>query len=563
MKKNLFFTLSFSLLLPFISGFCLDNSQVYDYIIVGNGTAGAVLARELSNKDPLLNKYINKVLVVEWGENRSNDPIVMSPDPIGPSNDLALNPIYAILKAVRVFFPGSLEQQYPYSESRMWGGGSAGGSLISSRGTPSVYDSWAAYTGESRWLYQNLLPYMLNIETYTPNGSTANPLQRGTSGPLFITQTDYTTVLSDGFAAALATACNTSIKSDPNDPTDGDVSVSAHQQYITPNAPQQRSYSVSAFEEIGVIVDEEGYGLGGRKLRIVNGLVSDVIINNGKAKGVRYFTNKDGYEVREVYAKKKVILCAGSSGTPNILERSGIGDPEVLEPLGIEVIVNNPNVGEHLINHYGALAALAFPGGTQAVPFLDAYYDGTSNGTAYPNLGGTPDGIRRLQTIAFSPIPNFVLGGSVNLVPRSRGRTHILSKDPSINSFLDLGMYSDGGISDPYSDASMTVKSLKMLKNVGGAIVVSPTPAEYASDTTIFAYAQKIPNFLIGYHCVGTARMGTSIIDAVCDGTLHVFGVENLMCADVSVQPFIVDANTAYSAYLIGFVAAEIIKNED
>jgi choline dehydrogenase len=229
-----------------------------------------------------------------------------------------------------------------------------------------------------------------------------------------------------------------------------------------------------------------------------------------------------------------------------------------LNALGIDVLVNNPNVGNHLQNHYGAEGV--FLGTITSTPFLDIFTDNRP-----PALGLVPDGIRRIQVIGFSPAGSgLAIASGAIVAPKSRGSVHIVSKNPTIESIIDLNMYSDGPVTQFDSDAYNTVTFLKTLPLVSiatGFPLLQPTPADFASDDTLLAYAEKLANMIIAYHITGTARMGFSIADSVVNGNLHVFGVSNLMVADVSIEPVIEDGNTAYAAFFIGIQAANIIKS--
>lgn len=528
------------------------DGDTWDYIIVGDGTAGAVLARELSDN------FKNSVLVLEWGDNNTNDPAVTSPDVFAFSNLLTYDPKYAVNNIVPINFPSQPQEQFfIYSDGRMWGGSSAHNGLFAVRGTPNVYNQWALFTGNPRWSYNNLLPFMLGLESYTPDDTIPNPAQRGFFGPLGITQStplDQT----NPFDLALSTSTQAPFISDYNDPTLGNIGFSAHQQYITPLPNSHRTFSAEAFHPVGVIVDENGQGLGGRQLLIQSdALVNRVLFDrHNKAIGVEYFLQNNAAEVCQVHAKKKVILCSGSIWTTTILERSGIGNKALLQSLGIDVVVDNPNVGEHLSNHYGSSALVA--GTTSGIPFLHGYINGTP---FMPN-----DNVRRLQVIGLNVPP-----GNLNLVsisgeliqPQSRGSVHIVDKNPTIYPRLDLNMFSDGSVFTPGTDAYLTVSYYKILQNTYGPAVILPPAAVYAGgDEALLAFAQTFPNLSVTYHIVGTARMGTSVNDGVVGGNLHVFGVQNLMIADVSVEPVIEDGNTAYAAYLIGLNAADIISTE-
>ncbi len=516
-----------------------QKGNEYDYIIVGNGTAGAVLARKLSD-----NKK-HSVLVLEAGQNLSDDPIVLNPNAFSVLNDLSYNPKYAVTYALPL---PTLLQTTTYTEGRMWGGGSAHNYVQAVRGTPSIYDGWATASGDSRWTYNNLLPTMKGLETYTQNATPVDYAERGTNGPLYVSQAPP--VDADPFVQACAIATGTSIIDDYNAPPMGNIGFSAQQQYVTPpfGSPNSiRSFSINAFLPRDVVT-HDGKGRHGRKLQITsNAFVSKLLFKGKKAVGVEYALSPDNGEFLTAYAKKKIILCAGAVHTPAILERSGIGDSSVLTPLGIPVLVDNKNVGANLINHYGARAIIRGNVNVAAMGFTDA-------SPYFPN-----DGQRRLQFIPAKG--NGVIALTMFMVePKSRGNLHIVSRNPFTDPLINLNMYSDGPYTQPGTDANLVVSALKIAKDIAtqfGSVVLAPP--NYSSDAALFDQASNSPFATVSAHITGTTRMGTSINDGVVDGTLHVFGVKNLMICDLGAAPVTPDGNTAFGVFTMALEAADIL----
>lgn len=531
------------------------NIQEYDYVIVGLGTAGAVLARELSDPDKK-GKYRNSVLVIESGENRTDDPIVTSSNPFTNLNEITYNPKYAFDYPVRS--DPSNGPVYIYSAGRMWGGSSAKNYLLAVRGTPAIYNSWALMSGNSDWTYDNLLPLMKKLETFFPNSTTVlDPAQRGTSGPLDITQSPPFTATQQQFAQVESTITGAPIVSDYNNPAEGITGISVSQQFITPPPNSQRSFSISAFLPVGQIISANGRGLNGRKLRIVSdALASRVLFNKkNKAIGVEYIlSNSTTNKVVQVYARKKVILSAGVAQSPAILQRSGIGDPALLNSLNIPVVVANPNVGANLMDHYGPVAQISIPTSASAGPL--AFID------ARPYMPA--DNVRRLQFISTPAGPGSARIIAWILKPQSNGSVNIVTRDATVYPDFKVNFYTDGSTSDVGSDAYLAVSAYKIIRDLAVALggqTVYPPPADYASDAKLLADAKANTN--LGFHGTGTARMAISSADGVVDGHLHVFGVKNLMVADASIEPIATNGNTAYGAYVIGLEAARIIKAED
>ena len=524
------------------------HEKEFDYIIVGFGAAGAILARKLSDGNT------HSVLVLEAGENNILNPMTLSPEPFIFDQTLVYDPSFAAIYPVLAPAGGAVI----YSEGREWGGGAAHNDLQVVRGVPADYDQWAIDSNNSQWLYSNVLPLMKALERYTPDDTVADPTQRGFCGPISVTQNRP--IDTDEFAIAIANVTGAPIVSDYNNALLSNVSTGAVQQFVTAGENNRRSFSAYDFTPIGEVIDNKGRGLNGRKLRVMgNAVVSRILFDGKKAIGVQYLRNhasRRSEHIKKVYAKKKIILCAGAINSPKILMLSGIGDAAMLENLGIDVVVDNSNVGAHLQNQYGAIAMLEdiepmrhIPGGS-ILSFIDER----------PYMPS--DSIRRMQLIGVDT-PELTMIGGFLMQPKSRGSVSITSKDPLISAKVSMNMYTDGTYLDVGSDAYLVVSFFKIARDIAQSadhMVIYPTPEQYdAGDEALFAAGLNPASLAITYHNVGTTRMGTSIENGVVDGNLHVFGVENLMVADIGIESIIVSGNTCYSAYVIALVAAKIL----
>jgi choline dehydrogenase len=572
MKKGIIAGLFLSLITAFSSLTAdSDGNIVYDYIIVGNGTVGAVLARKLSDSNK------KKVLVLEAGVNQDNDPVVLNTTEGVLFADLTLltyDPKYATNYPVVVFHPLTA---ITYPEGRGWGGSSHHNYLQAIRGTPGIYNQWAAISGNPLWLYDNLLPLMQALENYTPCMTTANSAQRGVGGPISVTQTPPIT--SDPLGIALAASSNAGYITDINDPTQVSTTgltalgFSAFQMFATSPSPcttGQRSYSSKEFLTPSVVTPTAtgGIGVGKRLLRIEsNAYVTKVLFKGNKAIGVQFVYSNEPNKTLKAYGKK-IILCAGSINSPAILQRSGIGDPAVLGPLGIKVRVNNPNVGANLINQYGGNAIVANIT-TNSLPFLQGFVNGSATPALpapynYPNVS-----TRLLQFDAFqltlTPFP-LVEIFSFLLEPKSRGSVQIVSTNPLVQPLVNLNMYSDGPVTTNGTDANLTVAAYMLIaESIGGGAptypnMIYPSAGQIDAGGAVLLGAAQTPSGITAEsHIVGTAVMGTSMANAVVDGYLHVFGVKNLMVADASVIPVPPDGNICYGCYMIALGAAAIL----
>jgi len=560
-KKNILAGLVLSLVTSLSSLAATDKGDqiTYDYIIVGNGTAGAVLARKLTDN------HKTKVLVLESGINHGDDPAILDvqgPDLLTNLTSLTYNPKYAETYSINIFFPLLATS---YSEGRGWGGSSLHNYLQVIRGTPEVYNAWATASGNPLWSYNNLLPLMLALENYTPCSTVANPAERAVGGPISVTQS--TPVTMDPLGLLLAAGSNAGFINDINDPTEVsttghlNLGASAFQLFATPG-PTPCSLGVRSFSSNSFlppsIVSPEGKGKDGRLLRIESdAYVSKVIFDGKKAIGVKFVYGNNPNKVLKAFGKK-IILCAGGINSPAILQRSGIGDPAVLEPLGIKVRVNNPNVGANLINQYGGNAI--FVGTTNAAPFLQVFMNGSAAAPlaapyTYPN-----DDTRRVQIDAFQAGPGIAQALAFILSPKSRGSLKIVNKNALVQPLIDLNMYSDGPFTTNGTDANLAVATYQVIaQSVGLGNMIFPPPAHFAVPALLFQDLLSTSGTTAESHIVGTARMGTSIENGVVDGNLNVFGVKGLMVVDASSIPVIADGNTCYSVYALALGAAKIL----
>ncbi len=224
-------------------------------------------------------------MLIEAGGNYVHDPIILDPNWLDNAGDLLVNAKFAV--NYPLFFPPLTTATY--SDGRQLGGGAAHNFLLTVRGTPSIYDGWAATTGNPRWSYfGNVLNLMKALETYTPDGTIANPAERGFNGPISVTQNPPLIPVPGDFLSALSAVTLTPFVADYNDPATGDIGISAVQQFITPGVGSHRSFS--ALEFLTDVIDANGKGLNGRKLTVLtNAQVLDIRINNDiRATSVRY-----------------------------------------------------------------------------------------------------------------------------------------------------------------------------------------------------------------------------------------------------------------------------------
>lgn len=278
---------------------------------------------------------------------------------------------------------------------------------------------------------------------------------------------------------------------------------------------------------------------------------------------IRPFNDLLPSDYKVVYGKN-IILCAGANNTPQILQRSGVGNSTLLNSLSIPVVVNSTQVGQNLTSHYnlgyfgftGSATPLNVPSGSAAFGFNLHGVDIPGGPYYYPD-----DNIRRFQGAAgnsFTPST----GISTNMYnPLSKGFINITSKNPISTPDVDLRLFTDAGsLTNPPgngSDMSRCIAYIKVLQKItadsGGTLVLPINPLNPPASpgnlsTATPALTQTFINTMknnvnIQTHSAGTCKMGTSIANGVVDVDLKVFGTQNLYCADLSVVPFANDGN--------------------
>ncbi len=528
-------------------------SKGYDFIIVGLGSAGSILARKLSEPDAHGRR--KRVLALETGVNVQKDPVILNPMWVDNANTLIYSPKYALNYPVPIGFL----QSTLYAEGLNWGGSASHNFLLAGRGTPDIYDFWSTVSANKMWLYNNLLPKMKAVESYFSDGTPFDAAQRGSHGPISVTQ-NPPIGMGDVFLNNLSTITGTPFIPDYNDPKYGQIGISAIQQFITPGPNSHRSYSnlefLPAGKGKGAVVSNSGIGLHGRRLKIIsNARVLKFDINEDKyATGITYvFTGKEDKVLRASLNKGgKLILTAGAIRTPKLLFNSGVGPADELSAVGIPVVLDSPQVGKNLQCQYGSSAFIEGHITNMAQSFL----------SGSPYFPGDPS-IRRIQV-------NYAITGADTfqalpwiLDPQSLGSLTIVSNDPLIDLQINLPVYSN-----PF-DASLIVAFYKIMKqtaNAAGATVLFPPPQDFPApfgpapdDSALLADAASLDALVLQSHIVGTTRMGKSINDSVVSGKLKVHGLENVYIGDAGIQPKSVNTNPCFGVYYTALVLAEIL----
>lgn len=495
----------------------------YDYIIVGGGTAGCVLAARLS-ADPSVT-----VLLIEAG-------------PAAAPAEAAQPPAWMTLLGGECDWRFSTTPQADagvlgYPRGRMLGGSSGINAMMHLRGHRAGYDGWIK-AGAPGWGYADLLPYFQRSERTEGR----DPAVRGTSGPLRVAPASPGHPIARAFIQAAAQAGHqTSADLNGRDQAGAgwlDLNVvdgirqSAADGYLRP-----------VLDRPNLTVATRGQALG-------------LVVENDRCTGVRY--PHDG-RLTEARALREVVLSAGAIGSPQLLMLSGIGPAGQLRELGIEVHADIPEVGANLQDH--PLTALVFevsreapPGPNNNVEAIAALSSGLS--------GELTDVQLFLGTLPVNPPPvptpsaGFSIGVSVT-APRSRGTVRLKSPAPEVPPLIDPRLLIDPrdlDVLDFGLQAARTIAAAPALADWGSTEIFPAGLTPDAASRRAFL-RQAVTGY---FHPVGTCRLGSDP-GSVLDLELRVRGIDGLRVADASVMPAIPTANTNATVLAIAERAADLI----
>lgn len=528
-----------------------ETGETFDYVIVGGGTAGCVLANRLT-ADPKI-----KVLLLEAGGNGRGFyvgiPLTLGLVIGNPKHD------WRYKSEPEPHLNG---REMPLPRGLGLGGSTVINGMVYVRGHAYDYDSWAAQ-GNRGWSWKDVLPYFKKSEAFHSGGNEFH----GGNGEWGISDPGVRWEILEAYRKA---AIDRGIPATDDYNSGENEGVAYFVANIRKGVRQtaERAFLRPAAER--------------PNLKILTGcLVDNVILTGNRASGVRYTRNAQSFTVQ---AGREVILAAGAFGSPALLERSGIGQPERLKALGIEPRHNLPGVGENLQDHWqirvqhrvhgtktlnsragtklrrilmGMQYVLTHTGPMSGQPTLLAAF------TRVMEDAPAPDVQIHVSAASYDrvggpmhPFPGITSSVCI-LRPESRGHVHIDGRDPAaaphiLNNFLAAEL-----------DQEIAVRSVGLVRHIAGSRElerfspeeISPKP-DVQSREEILEYARRVVTTV--FHPCGTCKMGSDPM-AVVDDRLHVYGVAGLRVVDASIMPTLVSGNTAAPTVMIAEKAADLI----
>jgi len=527
------------------------DDQTFDYIVVGAGSAGSVLANRLSANP----KY--RVLVLEAG--RESHP--WSRIPVGFAR-LIENPAANWLYSSEPD-AGTGQRRIPVPRGKLLGGSSSINGMVFVRGQSQDYDTWAQL-GNRGWSYREVLPIFRDMESYQGD---ADNEYRGRGGPLKVTESNESGAIYDALIKAA-----------------GEVGIAYTKDY---NGAKQDGIGMTQAtirkgRRMSTAFCYLDPARGRTNLTIkANALTECLLIEGKRCVGVRYTCDGQQHEAR---ANREVVVSGGSINSPQILELSGIGQPDRLMALGIEVHHELKGVGENLRDHYSPRMKWTVPAS------LGMTYNDKARG-----LGLVWQALRYalsnkgLLGLPAAPIRAYIRtrGGldapdaAISWVPFLVGANFQLSKSSGITAIMNiLRSESTGSIhvsskapNQPPAirfnfltaqlDREVTLAAMRITRR----IMTAPAMRGIATDEIAPGMNIQTDDELLDwvkqnaettYHPVGTCKMGSDPM-AVVDDQLRVHGMEGLRVADASIMPTLTSGNTNAPSIMIGEKASRMM----
>jgi choline dehydrogenase len=521
---------------------------MYDYVVVGGGSAGCVVASRLSEDAQ------RSVLLLEAGGEDSKQEIHV---PAAFSKLFKSEVDWAYYTEPE---PHANHRKLYWPRGKMLGGSSSINAMIYIRGNRRDYDQWAAL-GNEGWSFNDVLPYFKKAQHQERGASEYH----GVGGPLNVAELRDPNPLSQAFIDA---SIELGIPRNPDFNGAEQDGVGYYQ--VTQKNGQRCSTAVAylkpARSRANLVVTTHAQA-------------TRLLFDGKRVIGVAY---QQHGEAKEARANKEVIVCGGAINSPQLLLLSGIGAAAQLQAHGINVVMDLPGVGQNLQDHpafavtYRCAQPITLASAETIVNLLKFLL--FKKGPLTSNIAESGSFVKTKPDLAmpdlqyhFAPVyfmehgfenppkeHGFTLGVTL-LHPQSRGQITLRSSDPLAPAKIEGNYFSDDG-----ADLNTMVEGVKLARKIAQAQAFTPyrshevwPGSDKTSDAAIADFVRA--HFQTLYHPVGTCKMGRDPL-AVVDDHLRVHGVEGLRVADASIMPTLVGGNTNAPTIMIGERVADFIR---
>ena len=510
----------------------MTSHRAFDYIIIGSGAAGSVLASRLAaNQD-------TTVLLLEAGGSDTEFVHTRSLDLgslfalWGPETDWGY---------VTEPGPGMNDQPMPIIQGKLVGGGSSNNGRIYIRGNRRDYDNWE-YLGNEGWSYEHVLPYFKKSEDFLgePNE------YHGVGGPMPVMPLPAPSPVSQALVQAAQDVLGCEGPVDLNGPRQ--ENVAGFTQSTTTRNMERASTAVAY---INPIREQQNFTLE------IRAQATRVLIENGRAVGIEYAQNGQTHQAR---ANKEVIVAAGAFGSPKLLMLSGIGPADHLRSLGIDVVSDLPGVGQNLQDHLLARMAWA---ATKEQPAPICISEANIFTYTRPGIESASPDIQFLFSPFLFPNP-YYNGPGFTMVPgieqpTSVGWVKLRSSDPFEHPVIQPNFLTTE------TDLEVLVWGIKRGRELIASRAFDDLRGQELLPGPDVKTDQDIRNYIRAtaiteWHPSCTCKMGRDGLSVV-DPQLRVYGVTGLRVIDSSIMPRIVNANLAATIIMIGEKGADLVLN--